>query len=1502
MAPYTDPAVERGMHLLDQFSQSREETGTSRRKRPAQVSPCQETLLIAQDMHPDQASGNVTRSWKLSGALDIDALERALQDLVGRHDALRMEIRQSNGRTTPQFRSELRISLRPEKVPGTTPEEKAQQIDARIADRSLHPLPLTGAPLWQARLFEIDDRSHVLMICMHHLICDDWSWRILARDLFALYRGEAENGSAQLAATNAFEDYLSAIADRTATQPAGQFPDLDWPVNSDATSARPDLGLHLASRQLDARRFDALKELARLYHCTPFFVFLSAYALLLARLCDQPATSIAVSVSDRTGRGFENSLGLYLKVVPVALDIAGKPTFADLLTHSRDAFREAETREQGNRVPVNVTINYYNAPDLGCDGGTLDVHERPRPPRASAAQLNLGLCAIGGGMQIAFEGQHRIFSAVLLERMADAFVLLLNQIADNPGVAIDDLDLVATDQRRALAKRSVNQAFRTFETDIPARFAQIVSRNPAAGALCIPGSTQSYADLDAHSNALARWLRARGFGDGDRLGVALPRGGAVFRTWLAALKAGLTVVPIDAEFPQARVQHILQTAGCRAMVTARPPAPGSLAWSGRILMLPGVEELAAYSGAAIPAGPSDPQRDAFVMFTSGTTGAPKSIPVSHAGIVRLISDARHMPVGPGDRVIQLSSPGFDGSFVEVWGAWLNGAELALFEKPVLTEGGAEVELRSLAPNAGFITTSLFNLIVDSDVAALQSFRHLSIGGEAASNAHAQRALAAHPQLKLFNIYGPTENSAFTTSYQIRAETGPSVPIGRPLPMNMAFVLSQSLRPLPDGFAGELLIGGPGLSSGYENRPDLTAERFVHVPAKDLGISGDEPVLLYRTGDRARWNDDGQIEFLGRRDSQFKLHGYRIEPGEIEAALMEHPAIGRAAVLPEMRTGQNTIAGIAAFFDTVCAPAPTASELRSFLATRLPRPMMPTRYIRVDRIPLTPNGKTDRLGLSGKSEYLAPDLAAEDRDEDPLTAAMQKALGRLDIPDDASFFDLGGTSISLARMISEVEKAFDVSIDLATLFRDPSLRRLRSLVAFGKARSRESLRHLHHLSVLRDGDEELPPVVIFPGVSGNTDWSAEILSHLFVSNPVLGFSFDAPENGSIPEGYFADLLQAFRRDLDAFKPKKPVILVGFSFGGTLVGHLAGALGDGAAGVDRIINIDGGAPLGRIPVPRNWTLIPRAALLDRFQSLPVRPFGPDIHLVMSRRGFPFSRPSTAEAWTYLTTGHVHEYDFDTYHHLFIRLPVAAKLAETLGQIISGRGRPARSHPSRCEPDLLLAVNRAARLASEGALPAASDLIGSLRRSGADDPDWMQIAHLTLMNAGKDRDGLDRFLADCEGRETSPPVWQALANCYGPKRKLQILGRCFAASGEQASGALPLVDALLGAGRQTEAQRVANQLAASPRRSIEATIAAAVLRMHQGAPELSFQTFAKALSGPDVSSPHFQYCARFLARHGQSALAGRIVDLGRGQFPGDMHGLRQTLGIADSGQDAP
>jgi len=611
------------------------------------------------------------------------------------------------------------------------------------------------------------------------------------------------------------------------------------------------------------------------------------------------------------------------------------------------------------------------------------------------------------------------------------------------------------------------------DASLPALFAEVVRAHPGAEAVAWGGERLSYAELDARADRLACHLRDAGVRPGDRVGLSLERSARVVTAMLAVLKAGASYVPLDPAYPAERRAFMRRDAGVAALVVARASDAG-VEPGERVRVVALDEEraaLAARPGEA-PAAAAFGGSEAYVVYTSGSTGTPKGIACTHRGVARLARGADYLRLGPGDRVAQLSNTSFDAATFEVWGALLSGATLVGLEREVSLDPaalGAAIRERGLTTL--FLTTALFNLVARAEPAAFAPLAHLLFGGEAVDPAAVRRVLAAGAPRRLLHVYGPTESTTFATWHRVDEVPGhaATVPIGRALAHTTAHVLDAGMRPAADG---ELCLGGDGLAHGYVGRPGLTAERFVPDPFSP--VPGGR---LYRTGDLVRLDGRGELEFVGRMDAQVKLRGWRVEPGEVEAALRGHPAVADAlALVREDDPGEPRLVAYAvprhgsSFdgtpVDGTTVDGATGAALRAWLAERLPEYLVPAAVVPLEAFPLNPNGKVDRGALpvpafGARAEGVAPRTETE-----VALAAVWAEVLRVDrVYGDDAFFDLGGQSLLAAQVTARVRDRLGVELPLRRVFEEPTLAALAAAV--DAERDAAHLRLLEELEGLSD---------------------------------------------------------------------------------------------------------------------------------------------------------------------------------------------------------------------------------------------------------------------------------------------------------------------------------------------------------------------------------------------------------------------------------------------------
>ncbi len=581
-------------------------------------------------------------------------------------------------------------------------------------------------------------------------------------------------------------------------------------------------------------------------------------------------------------------------------------------------------------------------------------------------------------------------------------------------------------------------------------FTETARVHPSAPAITDRDCSFTYDVVERGSNRIANALVSLGIKPGAAVGVAFERSTILPPALLGILKAGAAYVPLDPSYPSERTNFMIADAGVALVVTdAADHLPD--------IPIPRVQvaKLLDHENEERPAEKAGPSSLAYIIFTSGSTGQPKGVAVEHRGVVRLVCDTDYLAIGIDDTFLHFAPLAFDASTFEIWAPLLNGARLAVPKPGLMSMHELAETIDRFDVTAMFLTTALFQRFVDTPSARPRSLRTLLTGGEIASPVHMERFLRALPSCRLVAVYGPTENTTFSTWCDIsEAELEGSVPIGKPIANSTAFVLDERLRPLPVGAEGELYLGGDGVAREYVNRPELTAERFVCDP-----FAGDPGARLYRSGDRARWRTDGLLEFLGRTDDQVKVRGFRIELGEIELALQKHAAVGDAAVVVIERSGEKELVAHV----VLCSEGSTSEhQLRAWLSRSLPAFMMPHRIRICRELPLTSSGKVDRIALARSATGPAREEATRSPSvietgarglERTIAEIWRDVLGCDTAPGlDENFFDAGGDSLRLLAVHTRIRERLAADVDVTDLFEHGTIRGLAAFINAERERS------------------------------------------------------------------------------------------------------------------------------------------------------------------------------------------------------------------------------------------------------------------------------------------------------------------------------------------------------------------------------------------------------------------------------------------------------------------
>ncbi|HET7462073.1 MAG TPA: amino acid adenylation domain-containing protein, partial [Longimicrobium sp.] len=1021
---------------------------------------------------------------RLRGELDGAALRRALDHIVARHEALRTTFAEADGepeqRIAPEAESRFQLSLHDL---GDHPRPEAE-LRRLLADEADAPFDLAAGPLVRGRLIRLADDDHVLAMTLHHIVSDGWSMGVLTGELGALYqafrRGE---GDPLPPLPVQYADYAAwqrrwvegEVLQRQVAywkETLSGAPELLELPTDHARAAQQDPAGAAVGLELDDALTEGLKALGQRHGTTLFMTVLAGWAAVLSRLSGQDDLVVGTPSANRGRPEIEGLIGFFVNTLALRLDLAGAPTVAQLLGRVRARALEAQhhqdipfeqvveavrpARTLSHTPLFQVMFAWENAPrgGLHLPGVQLGPVGAAGDGEAVAAKFDLTLSLSEAGGRVTGGATYRtaLFERDTVERWLGYLRRVLEAMAADEGVAVDRIPMLpAAERRRVVEEWNEAAAASPDPACIHERFQAQAARTPDAVAVVFEGERLSYAELNARANRLAHHLRELGVRPDARVALCLERGPELLVALLAVLKAGGAYVPLDPAYPADRLRSTLGDSAAVALLTH-----SSLA--------------APFAGAAVPRVDVDadgaawaelpctnpegvgvrPDHLAYVIYTSGSTGRPKGVMVPHRNVDRLFAatDAWYR-FAATDVWTLFHSAAFDFSVWEIWGALLHGGRLVVVPAETARSPG---EFYALVCREGVTvlnqTPSAFRQLIAAQAASggEHRLRQVIFGGEALEVGTLKPWLARNGEARtrLANMYGITETTVHVTYRPIGREdverAGPS-PIGVRIPDLRSYVLDRAGEPVPVGVAGELYVGGPGVARGYLGRPALTAGRFVPDP-----FGGEPGARLYRTGDLARWRAEGSLEYLGRNDFQVKVRGFRIELGEIEARLGEHPSVRGAVVLARAdgAGGERLVAYCVG--DEPLEP----DALRAYLAERLPSYMVPAAFVRLDRMPLTPNGKVDRGALP------APDAVAyATRGYEAPVGEVEEALaelwsellgvGRVGRRDD--FFQLGGHSLLVVRLIERMRRR-GLHADVRALFTTPTLAELAAAVGGG----------------------------------------------------------------------------------------------------------------------------------------------------------------------------------------------------------------------------------------------------------------------------------------------------------------------------------------------------------------------------------------------------------------------------------------------------------------------
>jgi len=1031
------------------------------------LTPIQEGMLF----HTLLDSGNnyiEQLSWKII-RLNVYAFQQAWDSLIARHAVLRSAIFLQEGRHLQAVHRDARprwdlIDLREFSL-----EEKRRRVEDILRVERTREFELDRAPLLRLSLLRTAEDEHIFIFSHHHILFDGWSLPLLLDELLVLYKAALDGVSTELPLVDPFRNYLDWLARQNRAEWRNFFRDAlgdfsgatSLPLPFDGSS--PESGEILDDnyarkiREVDSSTSAALDAFARRHALTQATLFRAAWALILARYSGESDVLFGSVTSGRPPDlpSAETMVGLFINTLPlrvrVPLDAPLLPWLAqlqelqfDLLRHQHASLAEISTlTELPPGQPLFETIlvyeNYPLSGQLFKRMESLGMSEL-RAWDKTNYPLTLAVSPWPHSMlQIVYDRKR--YSAFAIDTLLSHLTNLLRALPQNAECVLGDLSLLDDAEKRELVVGRNAAAHAAYaERTLPQLFAERVALRPQAPALSYEGRQMSYIELASRARVWAGRLAECGVADEALVGIYLERSPEAIIAMLATLEAGGAYLPLDPSYPKERLAFMIKDAGVRAIITDRRLRERLPDCAVEVLL---ADELpSADSGDRLLPDVCDPDRLAYVMYTSGSTGLPKGVEVTHRGIVRLVSSGL-FALSEDDVELQLVSLSFDPSALEIWSCLLGGGKLVLYpsRNPSLEEIGDA--LREHRITSTILITGLFPLMVDEHLEDLVGLRQLIVGGDVMPPSAAQKLLQAAPGLRLINAYGPTEGAIVATAHVMTepAEVSTPIPIGRPVANAQIYLLDPARKLAPDGLPGEIWIGGDGVARGYRARPDLTAQRFAADPFSERSRA-----RMYRTGDIGRWRRDGSLEFLGRVDVQVKIRGFRVEPGEIEAVLSRHPAVRECAVITyESAPGDRRLA---AYVVPRTGENLQGSELRTYLKSRLPEFMIPSTFTLLQELPRTVNDKVERrllpkpgAGPLPKIERVAPRTTVEKE----MQTIWIEVLRTPNVGIDEDFFEAGGHSLLALQTVSRLRARFGQQVRLGDLYQTRTIRSLSTLI-------------------------------------------------------------------------------------------------------------------------------------------------------------------------------------------------------------------------------------------------------------------------------------------------------------------------------------------------------------------------------------------------------------------------------------------------------------------------
>jgi amino acid adenylation domain-containing protein len=1019
------------------------------------------------------SANNIYLAIRLKGLPNIKALEESLNEIIRRHEALRTTFRSNGGRPVQVIAENMLLEMPLIDLSGQPRAEREVEAERLTREEAMRRFDLVKGPLFNAALIRLSEEEHILLLTMHHIVSDGWSMGVFTAELAALYKAYCNGEASPLPELpiqyadfahwqrewlqgEVLENQLSYWRKQLEGVPVLQLP-TDHP--------RPAVQTYRGASQsliLSATLTEALNALSRAEGATLFMTLLAAFNTLLYRHTGQEDIVVGSPIANRNRAEIEGLIGFFVNSLVMRTDLSGNPTFRELIRRVQNValgayehqdlpfeklVEEMHPERDMSHTPLfQVMFNMINVRDIAVELHNLSVERVPSVESESRFDFTLHVMEIASDIELRLVYNTDLFDSWRMAEMLKQYQMLLASIVSDPDQRIGELPLMREKEREEVTNMGYGPKSKYPKDQcIQEAFARQVIQNSQAVAVVLEDQSLTYHELNTRANQLAHYLQRHGVGPEVRVGLCLNRSIEMIVAVLGILKAEGAYVPMDPNYPPERLAFMTKVADLRVILTQEEFQEPLSHLGGEHIHLDADWPVIGQEKESTPVSQESADSLAYVLFTSGSTGRPKGVEVEHRQVLNYVDgilEKLKLPTGASFAMVSPLTADLGNTML--YPALATGGTLHIISEDRAADPVAlGAYFKHHQPDCLKVVPShLATLLMGPTPAEILPQKRLVVGGEACPWQLVEKVQALKPGCRVINHYGPTETTVGVTTHQVEATDrttshSPSVPIGQPLPNSQLYILDSHQNPVPLGVAGEVYIGGRGLARGYAGAPEQTAEKFVPHP-----YSEEPGARLYKTGDRAKFQSNGTIEFLGRIDHQVKLRGFRIELGEIETVLNQHKRVQSAVVVVREKEGREK--------QLVAYVVPKQgqlfpSDLRQFLKQTLPGYMVPTIFVMLEDLPLTPNGKVDRRALPApdlerswlETKFVAPRTQVEK----VLAKIWNEVLGLEGVGVHDNFFELGGHSLLATRVVSRIQQEFQVDLKLMDFFKMPTIAEL-----------------------------------------------------------------------------------------------------------------------------------------------------------------------------------------------------------------------------------------------------------------------------------------------------------------------------------------------------------------------------------------------------------------------------------------------------------------------------